>query len=124
MALEREQAEEEAEKKRKVLEDAKDQARLASAQDRAFQLAKEGKGDEMRSLIEKYDLDVTKPRKLNGTTGKGAKVAKATNFETMLHAAAASCDITVIDWLIGRGATLRYGYSLWILWLLLTQWYM
>jgi hypothetical protein len=39
---------------------------------------------------------VTKPRKLNQ---KKAEI----NFETLLHVAAGSCDVTLLDWLLGRG---------------------
>lgn len=100
---EREQAEEQAEIDRLAREEAKDQARLTSAQNSAFQLGKEGKGAEMRNLIEKFGLDVTKPRKLNPK--KDAKtVGKTANFETMLHVAAGLCDVYLIDWLLGRGA--------------------
>jgi hypothetical protein len=55
----------------------------------------------MRSLIEKFNLDVTKPRKLN--TKKDVKAGKEINFETMLHVAAGSCDEALIDWLLVRG---------------------
>jgi ankyrin repeat protein len=55
----------------------------------------------MRSLIEKYDLDVTKPRRSNSK--KDTKMAKDTNFETMLHVAAGSCDAALVDWLLDRG---------------------
>jgi hypothetical protein len=60
----------------------------------------------MRDVIEKFDLDVNKPRTCNAT--KNAKTAKAPQFETMLHAAAASCDVPLVDWLINRGAFLYY----------------
>jgi hypothetical protein len=108
---EREQAEEQAEIDRLAREEAKDQARFASAQNSAFQLGKEGKGVEMRSLIEKFGLDVTKPRKLNPK--KDAKVVgKTANFETMLHVAAGLCDVYLIDWLLDRGTIFcRYFLS-------------
>lgn len=102
-AIEREQAAEQAEINRLAREEAKDQARQASAQERAFGLAKDGKSEELRSVIEKCNLDVTKPRKINQK--KDAKAAsKVTNFETMLHAAAGSCDTGVIDYLLERGS--------------------
>jgi hypothetical protein len=77
---------------------------LSTAQINAFQFGKEGRSAEMRSIIEKFDLDVTKPRKLNSK--KDVKV-KETNFETMLHVAAGSCDVALIDWLLGRGKIFR-----------------
>lgn len=98
---ERELAEEQAKIDRLAREEAKDQARVASAQNNAFQLGKEGKGAEMRILIEKFCLDVTRPRKLNSK--KDPKSDKETGFETMLHVAAGSCDVALIDWLLGRG---------------------
>lgn len=58
----------------------------------------------MRDLIEKFDLDVNKPRTCNAR--KNTKTAKAPQFETMLHAAAASCDVPLVDWLVNRGAFL------------------
>jgi hypothetical protein len=94
--LEREQAEEQAGIDRLAHEEARDQARIASAQNSAFQLAKEGNSADLRALIEKFDLDVTQPRKLNQ---KRAEI----NFETLLHVAAGSCDVALLDWLLGRG---------------------
>jgi hypothetical protein len=58
----------------------------------------------MRSLVEKFNLDVTKPRKLN--LKKDAKAGKDTGFETLLHVAAGSCDVASIDWLFDRGMTM------------------
>lgn len=100
---EREQAEEEAQIKNAEREAHSSQMRLASHQDRAFNLGKEGKGSEMRTVIEQHDLDVTKPRNLK--LKKQAKQPdQSANFETMLHVAAVSCDASLVDWLIQRGA--------------------
>lgn len=60
----------------------------------------------MRDVIEKFDLDVTKPPTLNSI--KKAKTTSIPQFETMLHAAAASCDVALVDWLISRGAPVNY----------------
>lgn len=98
---EREQAEEQAEIDRLAREEGKDLARLASAQNSAFQLGKEGKSVELYALVDKFDLDVTKPRKLNQK--KDTKAGKEANFETLLHVAAGSCDVILIDWLLDRG---------------------
>jgi hypothetical protein len=59
----------------------------------------------MRRWIEKFGLDVTKPRNLNPKNA--AKASKEMNFETLLHVAAASCDAELIDWLLFRG-NVRY----------------
>ena len=78
--------------------------RLASHQDHAFSLGKEGKGSEMRAIIEQHDLDVTKPRNLKPSKKQTKQTDQSGYVETMLHVAAASCDASLVDWLIQRGA--------------------
>lgn len=105
---EREQAAERAEIARLERERRLEAARVASAYAHAFQVGKESKGAKMRSTVEKFDLDVTKPQKLN-QQGKKASTAKSQTqietdgFETMLHVAAVHCDPETVDFLIARG---------------------
>ena len=101
---EREQAEEEAKIRNAEREAHSSQMRLASHQDRAFNLGKEGRGREMRDIIEQHDLDVTKPRNLKPSKKQIKQADQSCFIETMLHVAAASCDVSLVNWLIQRGA--------------------
>jgi hypothetical protein len=101
---ERECKEEQAELDRREREEGKNAERIASAYNRAFQLGRDGKGSEMRNVIEEFNLDVTKPQALNPrkknskANGGGDDVR-----ETMLHVAAVHCDVVTVRFLVGKG---------------------
>jgi hypothetical protein len=84
---------------------------VALAYNRAFKFGKAGKGSEMRSVIEEFGLDVTKPQ----SAGFGKKKFKTNGgdgvHETMLHVAAASCDVLTVRYLIEKGK-LWFTYEL------------
>lgn len=63
------------------------------------QSARAGNSPLVRKVIEEYNLDVTLPEK----SRKQQKSDVASNFETLLHVAASSCDEDLISFLLERG---------------------
>jgi hypothetical protein len=78
---------------------------IADAYVQAFKAGREGDGGSMRSIIQEHDLDVNKPER-QAKLKNAAKRSTGTpsTFESMLHVAAASCDVETVSFLKGRGA--------------------
>ena len=93
-------AAEQAELDRIAREEALARSRFAAAHVHAFQLAADGRSAELKKLVEKYALDVNKPRsqKQDNSTKAMSK------FPTMLHRAAGSGDVATVAYLLEKGS--------------------
>ncbi|KAJ7684809.1 hypothetical protein DFH06DRAFT_19820 [Mycena polygramma] len=87
---------------KQAMEKSKDESKRAMAYQQAFQAARAGKASTVIKLVEEYGLDVNSPEKMPKATSK--KTDKATNFQTLLHAACRSCDEGLILFLLDKGA--------------------
>lgn len=104
-------AAEEKAKAAKAAEVSQNAKKLADAQTRAFKAGREGRGNDMRTLIETYDLDVMYPETAprgQFVRPRGAPASKDAGklpkrYDTMLHAAAGKCGLDTIIFLLARG---------------------
>ena len=87
---------EEEEARRRAREQQRAEQRVRDAYVHAFQSGRSGKAHGMREVITQYALGVN-------AREKAPAPAKGTDYETMLHVAAAACDSETIRFLLDKG---------------------
>lgn len=105
MDAEKEIREEEAELARKAETLKRELKQSASIHKRAFQLARAGKGAEMREHVINNSVNVLLPENLSlkGDRLQTEVDPRKINFQTLLHAAAAVCEPDTVEFLLDRG---------------------
>ena len=110
-SIEAEIATEEAEAAKRLAETRRQADRLSDAHQRAFKVARAGQGDELQTIVERYQVDVSLPehptkelfiRRVEGETGDRSKLPK--RYDSLLHVAAQKCGVETIKLLLARGS--------------------
>jgi hypothetical protein len=79
--------------------------KMADAYIRAYKAGQFGQGANMIDIIQKYELDVNKPKiPLKDTNKRKTQQGPPKRFESIMHVAAIACGVETVKWLEAQGA--------------------